>query len=197
MNSDSERIWAGVSRGAPDECWLWTRSRDKGGYGKTRLGGKCIRAHRAVWKIERGEIPTNIFVCHHCDTPPCCNPDHLFLGTLQDNHADMMAKKRHVQGDRTTWRRHPELRPTVPKERHARGEKIANAKLREEDARCIQAALSHFPKKRTKRRREAAEQFAARLGVSLSTVYRCRTATWQHVAGVQAFRQRHETGGVP
>ena len=37
-----------------------------------------------------------MFVCHHCDNPPCCEPTHLFLGTCADNIADMIAKQRHA-----------------------------------------------------------------------------------------------------
>jgi len=50
-------------------------------------------AHRAMWFARYGD-PGAKFVLHKCDFRPCCNPDHLFLGTHQDNMADMMAKGR-------------------------------------------------------------------------------------------------------
>jgi len=52
------------------------------------------KAHRVAWELHYGPIPQNMQVLHRCDNPPCCNPDHLFLGTQADNVADMIAKKR-------------------------------------------------------------------------------------------------------
>ena len=40
---------------------------------------------------------SDIFVCHTCDNPKCCNPHHLFLGTALDNHLDALAKGRIVK----------------------------------------------------------------------------------------------------
>lgn len=52
----------------------------------------------AAWTIANGPVPSGLFVCHTCDNPPCCDPDHLFLGTLQDNTDDMVAKGRQAKG---------------------------------------------------------------------------------------------------
>ncbi len=53
-----------------------------------------MNAHRISWMIHNGEIPMDHFVCHKCDNPSCVNPNHLFIGTRQDNINDMMIKKR-------------------------------------------------------------------------------------------------------
>lgn len=78
-------------------CWLWEGYVDKGGYGKIKRRGQYYRAHRFSWVVHRGEIPEGIHVLHHCDTPSCVNPDHLFLGTAADNHQDRRNKGRKLR----------------------------------------------------------------------------------------------------
>src|SRR5690606_21590794 len=89
-----ERFWRGVVKAGPDECWEW-----KGGTIKTRgslynPNGSRL-PYRIYYEMYYGPIPDGMCVCHRCDNGHCCNPAHLFLGTHQDNMADMMQKGRH------------------------------------------------------------------------------------------------------
>lgn len=76
-------------------CYLWEGARSESGYGRVYDGSRMWQAHRLVWTQVKGPIPHGLFVCHKCDTPPCVNPDHLFLGTAKDNNRDMAKKGRH------------------------------------------------------------------------------------------------------
>lgn len=87
--SDAERFWPSVQKRS-EGCWLWTAGRIGNGYGIFRR--KLV--HRVSWTLTNGPIPEGMFVCHHCDTPLCVNPAHLFLGTHQDNMRDMRQKGR-------------------------------------------------------------------------------------------------------
>jgi hypothetical protein len=77
-------------------CWLWTGRYGNQGYGTYGGGrrGERVQAHRLVWEVTNGPIPTGLFVLHRCDVRGCVNPAHLFLGTAKDNTRDMMAKGR-------------------------------------------------------------------------------------------------------
>lgn len=88
------RFWAYVQRGETNECWEWTGSRDTAGYGRIRVGVTAYRAHRVALALSGREVPPHLFACHHCDNPPCCNPAHLFLGTVGENTRDMVRKGR-------------------------------------------------------------------------------------------------------
>lgn len=96
----------------PDECWLFLAIKysyfHKAGYGiirpyRSRIDGKDIRvlAHRIAYMNHHNiyKLEDNIKVCYSCDNPPCCNPNHLFLGTDQTNSDDKVSKIRHSYGE--------------------------------------------------------------------------------------------------
>jgi len=80
-------------------CWIWTGAKTRAGYGgflRTIEGkNKYFYAHRFIYEIANGPITDGLFCCHHCDVRNCVNPEHIFLGTTQDNTRDMMAKGRY------------------------------------------------------------------------------------------------------
>lgn len=82
-------------------CWLWLGAIATSGYGRIGVGYKnegtrgTDQAHRVAYKMFIGPIPNGADVCHQCDNRICINPDHLFVGTRQDNVDDMMRKERY------------------------------------------------------------------------------------------------------
>lgn len=104
--------------GPNGDCWVAVGSKHNFGYGwinvseKKETNNRC--AHVVSWELEHGPVPSGLYVLHRCDYPPCCRPDHLFLGTQQDNMDDKVAKDRQL-----------------------RGEQIPQSKLTEEDVRRI------------------------------------------------------------
>ena len=92
MNKDIINFWAKVNKS--NSCWLWTGSKSSSGYGRY----KNQLAHRYSMIIN-GMPPGNLCVCHHCDTPLCVNPAHLFLGTRKDNIIDKTIKGRAAKGE--------------------------------------------------------------------------------------------------
>lgn len=83
-------------------CWEWQQSCSSRGYGKIGILGKSKHAHRSAYEEFIGPIPEGMYVCHKCDNPSCCNPEHLFLGTAKDNSMDRDSKGRQSRGSRHT-----------------------------------------------------------------------------------------------
>lgn len=76
-------------------CWEWTRSGDDLGYGHQTVDGRIYRVTRLSKALFHGfDLTSDLLMCHHCDNPPCFNPDHLFPGTDKDNSDDCRRKGR-------------------------------------------------------------------------------------------------------
>lgn len=138
-------------------CWLWNGpTHRRSGYGMIHFGAYPRRrktmAHRVSWEIFRGPIPVGLCVLHRCDIPACVRPSHLFLGSHDDNMADMKRKGR--------------ARVSV-------GVANPRARLNEKDVveirRCAREGVD-------------ARVTAARFGICRWTVYRIvRRVLWAHV----------------
>jgi hypothetical protein len=98
----SERI----DKTTPNGCWVWGGDKNRAGYGTITIFAKRAHSkrlgrvftHRVMWTETHGEIPSGMCVLHRCDNPPCCNPNHLFLGTYADNSNDKVRKNRQARG---------------------------------------------------------------------------------------------------
>lgn len=151
-----ERFWRHVARRSAGECWPWTgKRRSANGYGIIQIGGKGSKstgAHRVSFELHKQAIPPGLVVMHTCDNPECVNPDHLALGTYQDNMADMWSKGRG--------------RPAI-----ILGEASGKAKLTDEWVRFIRAKSQMGHK-----------ELADLIGVSPNAVRGVRTGrTWKHI----------------
>lgn len=98
------RFWEKVNKDGPVQphmetcCWVWTASLDDVGYGRIWDGERQVLAHRFSYLLARGVL-ANSDVCHHCDTPACVRPDHLFDGTHLENMTDAKEKGRMQHGE--------------------------------------------------------------------------------------------------
>lgn len=96
--SASERFHRAYIVDTVTGCWIWQRW-IRHGYGAISVNDKSIRAHRFSWELFRGPIPCGLCVLHKCDVPRCVNPDHLVLGTQQENMSDRCKKGRTICGE--------------------------------------------------------------------------------------------------
>jgi len=143
-------------------CTLWLGTVIKSGYGHVKWGGETLRAHRVSWELKNGPIPDGMMVLHKCDVPICINPDHLFLGTADDNSKDMIRKRRSSTGVKHGSRTHPESRN--------RGTEVWSARLTDDDVRAIRQS------------NESAAALARKYKFDLSQICKIRKGkAWTHV----------------
>ena len=84
-----DRFWKYAKPGEEGECWGWIGPMHSQGYGNLSVNGKKMFAHRFSYKLHQGAIPQNSYVLHRCHNRICTNPDHLYVGSAQDNMMDM------------------------------------------------------------------------------------------------------------
>lgn len=96
------RFWSKIGMGGVDECWEWKASTDTSGYGRFKIASylQC-RAHRVALIASQMREPEGKLALHHCDNRKCCNPHHLYFGTVQDNANDKVARGRCYSGDQS------------------------------------------------------------------------------------------------
>lgn len=170
-----KRFWTKVNKS--DGCWEWTAATWGKGYGALGIDKHSYSAHRISYQMARGPIPDGLWVLHTCDNPKCVRPDHLWLGTNQDNMTDCLRKGRttrgkprghnpRIAGDEHWSRKHPERIP--------RGEN-RNTTLIAEDVRTIRARYEGGG--------VYMRELAMEYGITLSSVSSIiRRVTWGHVA---------------
>lgn len=98
------RFWGKVDISDVNECWIWkaySQGRNGNKYGRFGYNGKLILAHRLSWILKYGD-PGDMYVLHKCDNTLCVNPNHLFLGTHNDNMKDKVSKNRQSRMPGTT-----------------------------------------------------------------------------------------------
>jgi hypothetical protein len=138
-------------------CWNWAGRLEGNSRGRIRVAGRYQLCSRLSYELHKGPIPAGLLVCHHCDNPQCINPDHLFVGSVADNSADMVRKGR---AHRFNGRR--------------RGVGNPNAKLTTQDVEIIRAQSVGIA---------TDAGLAARFGVSATTIKDIRLGkTWKDSA---------------
>lgn len=189
---DATRFWSFVNIGEPDDCWKWNRKGRNNGYGFLTLPDGLFPSHRLAYALSKGIPEPADVICHTCDTPPCCNPDHLYIGTHSTNAQDRENRNR-----RDTH--HPSVLAALPRgddhwshitpSKVRRGEDCPQSPLtadlvREIRTRYAQGGVSQ---------RALCKQYGV-TGSSMHSIILRKT--WQHTDDIQPPENRRSTGGT-
>ena len=180
---DKERFFSKIKINPETGCHEWTASKSIKGYGNIGMSGVVVSSHRVAYLLATGIDPLELCVCHTCDNPPCCNPEHLWLGTNADNTLDRDKKGRGIvlKGDAhysrlQPWRlargdRHgAKLKP----ESISKGSRNGGAKLSDSDVIEIRSRYSA--------RDISQDVLALEFGVSRMTIQRIVLRKgWKHI----------------
>jgi len=144
-------------------CHEWTACKQKEGYGRIMMKGqKVALAHRVIWELKKGPIPTGKFILHKCDNPACVNLDHLFCGTKADNNQDAWDKGRQP-GNRLN------------------GENLPWSKLKEKQVKVILRKLSKY-------KRGMVKELAKKYNVNPATITQIKKGrNWTHLRKERAY----------
>jgi hypothetical protein len=147
-----KRFESRINKGNPDDCWEWIGRKDSNGYGRIDIDKKPKLAHRIAFKIANGFDCES--VCHSCDNPPCCNPNHLWAGNPKLNAEDRDKKGRSKF-----------LKPR-------KGSFNPASKLSEEQVKCILSS------------NEKGVELAIKYDVSKTAIYKIRNGeNWAYLKG--------------
>lgn len=128
-------------------CWVCVSHKSNNEYLRIRYNGKQIQLHRFMFEYFKNKLNPNQVVRHKCDNPLCINPKHLLSGTILDNIKDRQKRNR-----------------------QAKGEKIANSKLKEKDVDYILKSD------------KSGLALSKELKVNHGTINRIRKSqTWKHI----------------
>ncbi len=167
-----ETFWNRIEK--TEGCWIWHGDTQKYGYGRLNYHRKLYLAHRLAWILTNGPIPKGKYVLHRCDNPPCCNPDHLYIGTPADNVRDMIERNRMARGDSKHVKKGLDHYYHKTPEKRLRGERHGMSKLNEAAVLSIRDRFA--------RKEASAIQLGKEYGVDRSLIYMvAKRQIWSHV----------------